>query len=102
MSSEERARPAAEIAGKSTAPVLEVRDLRTHFFTRRGTVRAVDGVSYAVEAGKTLGVVGESGCGKSVSALSILQLVPDPPGRIVGGSVLFEGDDLTRLPIERL
>jgi len=86
----------------STAPVLEVRDLRTHFFTRRGTVRAVDGVSYRVGAGKTLAVVGESGCGKSVSALSILRLVPDPPGRIGGGSVLFEGDDLARLPTARL
>jgi peptide/nickel transport system ATP-binding protein len=84
------------------APVLEVRDLRTHFHTRRGTVRAVDGVSYAVGAGRTLGVVGESGCGKSVSALSILRLVPDPPGRIVGGSVLFEDEDLTRLSTDRM
>jgi oligopeptide/dipeptide ABC transporter ATP-binding protein len=99
-SGEHRSRP--DTAPHATAPVLEVRDLRTHFFTRRGTVRAVDGVSYAVGAGRTLGVVGESGCGKSVSALSILRLVPDPPGRIVGGSVLFEDEDLTRLPTERL
>ncbi|HEX5080230.1 MAG TPA: ABC transporter ATP-binding protein [Geminicoccaceae bacterium] len=90
------------MASPSTAPVLEVRDLRTHFFTRRGTVRAVDGVSYKVGAGKTLGVVGESGCGKSVAALSILRLVPDPPGRIVGGSVLFSGEDLVRLSTDRM
>jgi peptide/nickel transport system ATP-binding protein len=102
MSGEQRARPAGETAGRSSAPVLEVRDLRTYFFTRRGAVRAVDGISYAVGAGKTLGVVGESGCGKSVSALSILRLVPDPPGRIVGGSVLFEDEDLTRLPTDRM
>ena len=73
--------------------ILAVENLQTHFFTRDGVVRALDGVSYAVGAGETLGVVGESGCGKSVSALSILRLVP-PPGRIVGGAVRFEGRDL--------
>ena len=76
---------------------LEVDDLRTHFFTREGVVRAVDGVSFAVEKGKTLGIVGESGCGKSVTALSIMGLIPRPPARIVSGSVVFEGRDLTKL-----
>jgi peptide/nickel transport system ATP-binding protein len=75
-------------------PLLAVEDLRTHFFTRDGVVRAVDGVSYTVGAGETLAVVGESGCGKSVTALSILRLVPSPPGRIVGGAVRFAGRDL--------
>jgi peptide/nickel transport system ATP-binding protein len=78
----------------SPEPLLAVADLRTHFFTRDGVVRAVDGVSYAVGAGETLAVVGESGCGKSVTALSILRLVPSPPGRIVGGAIRFAGRDL--------
>jgi len=77
--------------------VLEVDGLQTHFFTSIGTVRAVDGVSYSVKAGETLGVVGESGCGKSVSALSILRLVANPPGRIVGGAIRFEGKNLLDL-----
>jgi oligopeptide transport system ATP-binding protein len=76
---------------------LEVNDLRTHFFTREGVVRAVDGVSFPLEKGQTLGLVGESGCGKSVTALSIMGLIPKPPARIVAGSVLFEGRDLTTL-----
>jgi peptide/nickel transport system ATP-binding protein len=78
----------------STATVLEVQDLRTHFFTRDGIVRAVDGVSFSVAPGETLAVVGESGCGKSVTALSILRLIASPPGRIVGGRIFFEGRDL--------
>jgi oligopeptide/dipeptide ABC transporter ATP-binding protein len=73
--------------------ILEVDGLQTHFFTRDGVVRAVDGVSYAVDEGETLAVVGESGCGKSVSALSILRLVPQP-GRIVGGAIRFQGRNL--------
>jgi oligopeptide/dipeptide ABC transporter ATP-binding protein len=77
--------------------VLEIDDLRTHFFTQAGVVRAVDGVSYAVRAGETLGVVGESGCGKSVTALSVLRLVADPPGRIVGGKIRFGGANLLDL-----
>ena len=76
------------------ATVLEIEDLQTHFFTPGGVVRAVDGVSYSVKAGETLGVVGESGCGKSVTALSILRLVTSPPGRIVGGAVRFQGKNL--------
>jgi oligopeptide/dipeptide ABC transporter ATP-binding protein len=77
--------------------LLEIDDLRTQFFTSAGTVRAVDGVSYTVEAGESVAIVGESGCGKSVSALSILRLIPDPPGRIVGGSIRFKGTDLLQL-----
>ncbi len=76
------------------APLLEVRDLRTYFFTEAGVARAVDGVSWSLPRGKTLALVGESGCGKSVTALSIMRLVPDPPGRIVGGQILFDGRDL--------
>jgi len=75
--------------------ILEVKDLRTHFFTREGVVKAVDGISFTVEAGKTLGIVGESGCGKSVTALSLMGLIPKPPARIVEGSVNFLGRDLT-------
>jgi peptide/nickel transport system ATP-binding protein/oligopeptide transport system ATP-binding protein len=78
-------------------PILEVRDLRTHFETERGIVRAVDGVDLQVGAGRTVGVVGESGCGKSVLALSILRLVPSPPGRIAGGKILLNGRDLLAL-----
>jgi oligopeptide/dipeptide ABC transporter ATP-binding protein len=78
-------------------PLLEVRDLHTYFATREGDVRAVDGVSFDVERGKTLGIVGESGCGKSVTALSIMGLIPKPPARIVSGSITFEGKDLTKL-----
>ena len=78
-------------------PLLVVKDLRTHFFTDRGVARAVDGVSFSIPAGKTLGLVGESGCGKSVTALSILRLVQSPPGRIVGGSIALEGRDLLNL-----
>ena len=81
--------------------LLEVRDLATHFFTRDGVVRAVDGVSFDLEAGETLGIVGESGCGKSVTALSILRLLP-AQGRIVGGSVRFEGIDLAALSEEEM
>ena len=77
--------------------LLEVDNLQTHFFTREGIVRAVDGVSFTVEPGKTLGIVGESGCGKSVTALSIMSLLPQPPAKIVSGSVRFEGFDLAKL-----
>ena len=85
--------PRAAPAGAATA-LLAIEDLRTYFFTRDGIVRAVEGVSYSVKAGETLAVVGESGCGKSVTALSILRLIPSPPGRIVGGAIRFEGSDL--------
>ena len=81
----------------SGQPLLEVDDLQTHFFTPDGVIRAVNGVSYSLKAGETLGVVGESGCGKSVTALSILRLVASPPGRIVGGAIRFEGKNLLDL-----
>jgi oligopeptide/dipeptide ABC transporter ATP-binding protein len=77
--------------------ILQIEDLQTHFFTAIGTVRAVDGVSYELKSGETLGVVGESGCGKSVTALSILRLIANPPGRIVGGAIRFEGRNLLEL-----
>lgn len=77
--------------------LLEIKDLKTYFFTEEGVVKAVDGVSYDLQAGETLGLVGESGCGKSVSALSILRLIASPPGKIVGGEVLFEGEDLLKV-----
>ena len=82
--------------------LLEVDDLRTYFFTREGAVQAVDGVSFNVEKGKTLGIVGESGCGKSVTALSIMGLIPKPPAKIVSGSVTYEGRDLTTLSEHQL
>jgi peptide/nickel transport system ATP-binding protein len=78
----------------TTAPLLEIEDLRTWFFTSDGVVRAVDGVSYSVAPGETLAVVGESGCGKSVTAMSVLRLLPSPPARIVSGAIRFEGRDL--------
>ncbi len=84
------------------AALLEVRGLQTHFASERGVVRAVDGVDLRIERGRTLGIVGESGCGKSVTALSIMGLVPQPPGRIAAGEVLFEGEDLLKLPPGRL
>ena len=82
--------------------LLTIQDLQTHFFTGEGVVRAVDGVTLSVRPGETLGLVGESGCGKTVTALSILRLIPNPPGRIVGGTICFEGRDLLRLPEEEM
>jgi oligopeptide/dipeptide ABC transporter ATP-binding protein len=86
----------------SSEVVLEVENLQTHFFTRSGVARAVDGVSFHLNRGETLGVVGESGCGKSVTAMSILRLVPDPPGRIVGGSIRLDGRDILAMSEEQL
>lgn len=82
--------------------LVELKNLRTHFFTDMGVARSVDGVSYKVRKGQTLGVVGESGCGKSVTALSIMGLIPQPPGKIVEGEILFQGTDLTKLSLEEL
>ncbi|NQW21750.1 MAG: ABC transporter ATP-binding protein [Chloroflexi bacterium] len=81
----------------NTSPLLQVRDLRTSFITPQGKIPAVNGISFDVNHGETLGLVGESGCGKSVSALSIMRLVPNPPGVIESGEVLFEGVDLLKI-----
>ena len=81
----------------ATAPLLELDGVRTWFYTREGVVRAVDGVSFSIAPGETLAVVGESGCGKSVTAQSILRLLPSPPARVVEGSIRFEGQDLLAL-----
>jgi peptide/nickel transport system ATP-binding protein len=83
-------------------PLLEVRGLRTHFATDDGVVRAVDGVDLSIDRGETLGVVGESGCGKSVTAMTVLKLIPMPPGRIAGGQVLWQGRDLVPLSQEEM
>jgi peptide/nickel transport system ATP-binding protein len=80
-----------------TEPLLEVDGLKTYFYTRDGVVRAVDGVSFTVDPGETLAVVGESGCGKSVTSLSILRLIASPPGKIVSGRLMFQGRDLLGL-----
>ncbi|MGZ5137553.1 MAG: ABC transporter ATP-binding protein [Burkholderiales bacterium] len=84
-------------APMATTNVLEVEGLKTYFFVRQGIVKAVDDISFALRAGEKLAIVGESGCGKSMTALSILRLVPDPPGRIVAGSVRIDGKDLLKL-----
>jgi len=83
-------------------PLLEVKDLHTEFRTGAGVVRAVDGVSYTVDPGETVAIVGESGSGKSVSALSVMRLIPDPPGRVTGGEVWFAGRDLMTLSEEEM
>jgi peptide/nickel transport system ATP-binding protein len=83
-------------------PVLDIRNLKTYFFTYEGVARAVDGVSYQLAKGEPLGVVGESGCGKSVTALSVLRLIPMPPGKIVGGEIFFKGKNLLTLPEDEM
>ena len=85
-----------------TEDLIQINDLQTHFFTPEGVVKAVDGVSFSIPRGKTLGVLGESGCGKSVTALSILRLIQDPPGKIMSGSIMFEGKDLLTLSAARM
>ena len=79
------------------ATLLDIKGLKTYFYTYAGIVKAVDGVTYDVQEGETLALVGESGCGKSVSALSVMQLVPDPPGKVIEGEVIFDGRDLRKL-----
>ena len=81
-------------------PLLQVKNLQTYFFTYEGVVKAVDDVTYEVMPGETLGLVGESGCGKSVSALSLMRLIPDPPGKTVGGEVLFDGEDILQVDMD--
>jgi len=88
----------AQVDVKTTSEaLLQINDLRTHFFTDRGVARAVDGVSLDVSRGQTVALVGESGCGKTVTALSVMRLVPDPPGKIVDGTVTFQGRNLLEL-----
>jgi peptide/nickel transport system ATP-binding protein len=82
--------------------ILQVEDLRTSFFTRKGVVKAVDGVSFSISEGETLGIVGESGCGKTVTGISILRLLPEPGGRIVGGRIILEGRNLLELSKEEM
>ena len=82
--------------------LLDVKNLKTYFFTDEGVVRAVDGVDLYIDQGETLGVVGESGCGKSVTALSIMRLIPQPPGKIVEGQILYNGLDLVTIPANKL
>ncbi len=85
-----------------TQTLLEINGLKTHFFTEEGVVKAVDGVDLTIRPGETVGLVGESGCGKTVTAKSILRLIPDPPGRIVAGKILFEGQDLVSFRADQL
>src|SRR5262245_48747804 len=94
----ERATATAAPDGRSRfQPILSVRRLQTRIWTNRGVIRAVDDVSFDIHAGEVLGLVGESGSGKSMTALSIMRLVPEPPGRIVAGQVLLDGQDLLKL-----
>jgi oligopeptide/dipeptide ABC transporter ATP-binding protein len=83
-------------------PLLAVDDLRVHLFTKRGVVRAVDGVGFALSAGESLGIVGESGCGKTMTALSLMRLIPSPPARIVSGRIIFDGENIATLDEARL
>jgi oligopeptide/dipeptide ABC transporter ATP-binding protein len=87
---------------KAEPPILQIDALKTHFFTFEGVARAVDDVSFTLEKGEILGVVGESGCGKSVTAQSVMRLIPEPPGRIVQGRILFDGQDLVKLSPEQM
>ncbi len=82
--------------------LLEVDQLQVHLFTNRGIVRAVDGISFSLEAGRSLGIVGESGCGKTMTALALMRLIPVPPARIVGGSIRFDGEDVVAMDDARL
>ena len=85
------------VSRDSSGPVLRVQDLRTYLYTRWGVTNAVDGISFEVNEGETLGIVGESGCGKSMTALSMLRLTPKPASRIVGGQIILDGVDLLTL-----
>ena len=84
------------------ATLLQVNDLQTYFYTYEGVVKAVDGITYDLEEGETLGLCGESGCGKSVSALSLMRLIADPPGKIINGEVFFDGEDILKIDMEEM
>src|SRR5215470_1933507 len=90
------------VSAASPPPLLEVSGLRVYFHTREGLLKAVDGVGFHIDRGEVLGLVGESGCGKSVTAFSILRLVPSPPGQYAGGRVLLEGQDLLEVSEKRI
>src|ERR1700752_839013 len=94
--------PASDPRAAFMTALLEVEDLGTWFYTRQGIVRAVDGVDFHVASGETLAIVRESGCGKSMTALSLMRLIPDPPGRIVSGSVKLGGRDLLQISEEEM
>src|SRR6476646_9875872 len=97
------AAPASRVkTTRSGQPLLEVKDLRTQFMTQDGVVKAVDGVSFYVMPGETLGIVGESGSGKSMTGLSIMRLIPNPPGKIVNGEVIFNGRDILKMSEEQV
>ncbi len=105
LETEEGKRLASQLADEKkqhARKLLEVRNLSTQFFTKDGTVHAVDGVDFELDYGETLGLVGESGCGKSVTALSLTRLVPDPPGKIVSGEIIFDGVDVMKLSNEEM
>ena len=82
--------------------ILTVNDLKTYFQTEDGVVKAVDGITFTLKKGETIGIVGESGSGKSVTNLSIMRLIPEPPGKIVGGDIIFDGKDILAMPIEEV
>ena len=84
----------------SATHLLQIEELKTYFYTFEGVARAVDDVSFFLAKGEVLGIVGESGCGKSVTAQSVMRLIPEPPGKIVNGTILFDGTDLGRIPHE--
>ena len=90
------------VVKKMEEKLLDVRDLKTYFYTSSGVVKAVDGVSFSLNKGKTLGIVGESGSGKSITASSIMRLIPSPPGTIVGGKIIFDGKDVLKLSQKEL
>src|SRR5437763_5279467 len=94
--------PAILSTAAAAQPLLEIRGLRTYFYTEGGVAKAVDGVDLDVREGEVLGLVGESGSGKSVTALSVLRLIPDPPGKIVAGDIRFRGRDLLTLPWDEM
>ena len=95
-------KPLIKNSDKAVEPVLKVEDLKTYFYTEDGVVKAVDGVDFEVFPGEVLGLVGESGCGKSVTVMSVLRLIPQPPGKIVAGQALYLGKDLLQMTDEEI
>ena len=87
---------------RTDVPVLQIKDLKAYFFLKQGILKAVDGVSFDVRKGETLCLVGESGCGKSVTALCIFRLIQEPPGKIVSGQILFNGSDILKVSLDRM